>query len=45
MPLINFLNFYFFGQTKFGTTNQDLFSQTLWGENIAWRGFFQVPRQ
>ena len=40
MPLINFLNFYFFGQTKFGTTNQDLFSQTLWGENIAWRGFF-----
>jgi len=40
MPLINFLNFYFFGQTKFGTTNQDLFSQTQWGENIAWRGFF-----
>ena len=40
MPLINFLNFYFFGQTKFGTNNYDLFSQTQWGENIAWRGFF-----
>jgi len=40
MPLINFLNYYYFGQTKFGTNNQDLFSQTQWGENIAWRGFF-----
>ena len=40
MPLINFLNYYYFGQTKFGTTNQDLFSQTQWEENIAWRGFF-----
>jgi len=40
MPLINFLNYYYFGQTKYGTDNQNLFSVNYWGESEAWRGFF-----
>ena len=45
MPLINFLNFYFFGQTKFGTNNYDLFSQTQWGKTLLGGDFFRVRRQ
>ena len=40
MPLINFYNYYFFGQTKFGTDNQNLFGVNYWGESEAWRGLF-----
>ena len=40
MPLFNFLNYYYFGQTKYGTDNQNLFSVNYWGESEAWRGFF-----
>ena len=40
MPLVNFYNYYFFGQTKFGTDNQNLFGVNYWGESEAWRGFF-----
>ncbi len=40
MPLFNFMNYYAFGQTKFGTDNSNLFSVNYWGENEAWRGFF-----
>jgi len=40
MPVINFYNYYFFGQTKYGTDNQDLFGVNFWGETEAWRGYF-----
>tara|TARA_A100001011_G_C14317873_1_gene848862 strand:+ start:1237 stop:3189 length:1953 start_codon:yes stop_codon:yes gene_type:complete len=40
MPFFNFMNYYYFGQTKYGTTNQNLFSVDSWGVTEAWRGFF-----
>ena len=40
MPFFNFMNYYYFGQTKYGTTNQNLFSIDAWGVTEAWRGFF-----
>lgn len=40
MPVINFYNYYFFGQTKYGTDDQDLFGVNFWGETEAWRGYF-----
>ena len=40
MPYINFMNYYYFGQTKYGTDNQNLFSIDSWGVTEAWRGFF-----
>ena len=40
MPFINFVNYYFFGQTKYGTDNSNLFGVNFWGESEAWRGFF-----
>lgn len=40
MPYFNFMNFYYFGQTKVGTDNQNIFSVNYWGESEAWRGFF-----
>ena len=40
MPFMNFANYYFFGQTKFGTDNSNMFSVSFWGESEAWRGFF-----
>ena len=38
MPYINFMNYYYFGQTKYGTDNQNLFSDS-WGVTEAWRAF------
>ena len=40
LPFVNFANYYFFGQTKYGTDNSNLFSVNFWGESEAWRGFF-----
>ena len=40
MPYVNFMNYYYFGQTKLGTDNQNIFSVNYWGESEAWRGFF-----
>ena len=40
MPVINFYNYYFFGQTKYGTDDQDIFGVNFWGETEAWRGYF-----
>lgn len=40
MPVVNFYNYYFFGQTKYGTDDQDLFGVNFWGETEAWRGYF-----
>ena len=39
-PIFNFLTYYYFGLTKYGTDNQDLFGRNEWGEKIAWRGIF-----
>ncbi len=39
-PLFNFLNYYIFGLTKYGTTNQKYFELNQWGEIVAWRGFY-----
>ena len=40
MPAVNFFTTYFFGLTKPGTTNQNLFEINFWGERVAWRGLF-----
>tara|TARA_A100001015_G_scaffold316619_1_gene431425 strand:- start:259 stop:1479 length:1221 start_codon:yes stop_codon:yes gene_type:complete len=40
MPYFNFMNYYYFGQTKAGTDNQNIFSVNYWGESEAWRGYF-----
>ena len=40
MPFINFMSYYYFGQTKYGTDNQNLFSVDIWGTTEAWRGLF-----
>lgn len=39
-PIINFLNYYYFGQQKFGVKIQNPFIFNEWGEKIAWRGFY-----
>ena len=39
MPYVNFMNYYYFGQTKLGTDNQNIFSVNYWGESEAWRIF------
>lgn len=38
-PFINFLNYFYFGQEKIGTTSNNPFQFDEWGEKIAWRGF------
>lgn len=38
-PFINFLNYFYFGQEKIGTTNNNPFQFDEWGEKVAWRGF------
>lgn len=39
-PLINFLNYYYFGQQKFGISRNNPFSFNEWSEKISWRGFY-----
>ena len=39
LPLINFTNYIYFGQQKFGTDAKNLFSRNEWSELVAWRGF------
>lgn len=39
-PIVRFYNFLYFGQQKYSTDNQNIFSFNDWGELIAWRGFF-----
>ncbi|MDC2966895.1 hypothetical protein OAY10_02700 [Acidimicrobiaceae bacterium] len=40
MPFINFMSYYYFGLTKYGTDNQNLFGVDIWGTTEAWRGLF-----
>ncbi len=39
-PIINFFNYYYFGQQKYGVKIQNPFSFNQWSEKIAWRGFY-----
>jgi len=40
VPLINFFNYYYFGQQKFGITRNNPFEFNSWAEKISWRGFY-----
>lgn len=39
-PFIKFINYFFFGQEKMGTTEANLFKFDQWYEKMAWRGYF-----
>ena len=39
-PIINFLNYYYFGQQKYGITLNNPFSFDEYGVKIPWRGFY-----
>ena len=39
-PFVNFLNYYYFGQQKYGVKILNPFISNEWGEKIAWRGFY-----
>ena len=34
------MSYYYFGLTKYGTDNQNLFGVDIWGTTEAWRGLF-----
>jgi hypothetical protein len=34
------MNYYYFGQNKYGTDSQNLLQNNAWGESVAWRGFY-----
>ena len=40
LPIMNFMNYYYFGQNKYGINRTNLFEVNEWGERLAWRGFF-----
>ena len=40
LPLINFFNYYYFGQQKFGITRNNPFEFDSWAEKLSWRGFY-----
>ena len=37
---MNFLNYYYFGQQKFGITRNNPFEFDSWAEKLSWRGFY-----
>ncbi len=39
-PLLNFFNYYFFGQQKFGINIGNPFIFNEWLEKVSWRGFY-----
>ena len=39
-PLLNFLNYYYFGQQKLGITRNNPFEFNSWAEKLSWRGFY-----
>ena len=39
-PLINFINYYYFGQQKYGITLNNPFASDVYDQKIAWRGVF-----
>jgi hypothetical protein len=40
VPLLNFLNYYYFGQQKLGITRSNPFEFNTWAEKLSWRGFY-----
>ena len=40
LPLINFFNYYYFGQQKFGIKRTNPFEFDSWAEKLSWRGFY-----
>lgn len=38
-PFINFLNYFYLGQEKMGTSQSNPFEVNEWSEKLAWRGF------
>jgi len=40
LPLINFFNYYYFGQQKFGISRNNPFEFNSWAEKLSWRGFY-----
>jgi hypothetical protein len=39
-PIINFFNYFYFGQQKFGITRNNPFAFDSWAEKLSWRGFY-----
>ena len=39
-PIVNFFNYYYFGQQKYGVKIQNPFALNEWGEKLAWRGSY-----
>jgi len=39
-PILNFLNYFYFGQQKYGVTLNNPFSSDVYEQKIAWRGVF-----
>lgn len=39
-PVFNFVNYYYFGQQKFGINRSNPFELDLWLQKMSWRGFF-----
>mgnify|MGYP001197943258 CR=1 FL=1 len=39
-PLINFINYYYFGQQKYGISLNNPFASDVYDQKIAWRGVF-----
>ena len=39
-PILNFLNYFYFGQQKYGVTLNNPFSYDVYEQKIAWRGVF-----
>lgn len=40
LPIVNFLNYYYFGLQKFGIERNNPFEINAWAEKISWRGFY-----
>ena len=39
-PILNFMNYYYFGQQKYGVTLNNPFASDIYDQKIAWRGVF-----
>lgn len=39
-PIINFANYFYFGQQKFGINRSNPLELDIWQEKMSWRGFF-----
>ena len=44
-PSINFFNYYFFGQQRYGISENNPFLINQWSEKVSWRGFLLVLKR